>query len=257
MNKLVLFFLALGNAVASDPATAVTPLPNGNILQAAGSVSAWEVIYESSEPLPNETSKHQVANASTQTSSQTLKPKLMIVARSNEYIREQTRWTDDSETESYIYRRLLRLSMLGENGEVVSIMPARYSPDFVNHEDGSFPGFLWVDRAHYVGIQKVDGRDCHVFQTKSSSLPSNRQPILGEADLPSAQLPSTEPVTPVTAAIDAQTLLPVFLDDGKTKRKYRILPDSQEPLVVPQAVETEMKRWVDKITESARKPAAP
>jgi len=108
-----------------------------------------------------------------------------------------------------------------------------------------------------VGFQKIDGRDCFIFKTKSSELPSTRQPILGEADLLSDQATRPEPEKLLTAAIDTSTLRPVFLDDGETRRSYQMLEAPAGPLTIPPAIETKMREWVQRIEESARQPSPP
>jgi len=254
-SKLPFSFVILLAALLVRAQGADLPdLPGGKIPVDLPKYAAWEVAYEYKD-LPS-TDSPQVSKPPAE-SSQRARPKLTTVTRTDDLIREKTVWTDGSTTESWTYRELLELIQADAEGNPAKNPPEKYDPDFIDYRKGDFPKFSWVAPKWYAEYKNIEGRDCYVFRIPSTELPPDRPEVIERYQLPPQMKPASEQARLVSAVVDAKTLHPVSIDDGKVKRGYRILPPPATPLQIPAAFAEMLDEWVKEINEAQRKPTPP
>ncbi len=110
--------------------------------------------------------------------------------------------------------------------------PTDDEDDLPGRED--FPELAWVSSANFQRIEARDGKECRVHEDD----------VIWQEDVP----------TRVHAWIDAETRLPVALEDHSTVRTYSIYRStSSTPLALPPAFAAKIERYL----ASAAKPVKP
>lgn len=117
--------------------------------------------------------------------------------------------------------------------------------------EGDFPEFQWVKDAQFLKRERVDGRDCLIFQQELFPL-QFADPALfaAESALPEPTIDLGNKVS-VLAYVDAESRLPVKLVIGGDTRTYAFQPPPATPLLLPAAyagaiegVEEKYREWV-------------
>ena len=126
----------------------------------------------------------------------------------------------------------------------------------------SFQGFDWISKRNFVGIQKIKEHDCLVFRDRqeeeaildpyAADLKKEMQSFAGDRMEPSPAIG-----VEVTAYIDMETRLPLFLQIGEEIRTFSYLDPPQTPLSLPQELTTQLaqrqKLW-NALTRAASRP---
>ena len=98
---------------------------------------------------------------------------------------------------------------------------------------GDFPEFQWIKDAGYRGTERVNGKECLVFQHELYPL-QFADPGLYAAEMAQEQRSiDLGAKVPVVAHIDAKTRLPVKLTVGDDARIYTFLSPPPVSLIVP------------------------
>lgn len=280
MRFLTLVFLlgfitqmAFGQAPSESP----PPLPTGPLLKRTPEFSAWTVVSGIGA------GEMTVAPSSTgpggTTSKDTKKPRIV-------------RQASVIKTGSIIYEQLVENT--GRRREVWHsyglqlLLPSKEKapmvfPDFgggdiytPNYAVSDFAGLDWISPSTYIGLKKVSGRDCIIFQGEVSELAvderremefeSDRARSAANFEALKAGEPAPVPEAPAAkysgkvaamACIDLETRLPLAATFGKETRTYQYGPPPTSTLALPPALAAAKNEFQNRIQSLARLPAKP
>ena len=129
------------------------------------------------------------------------------------------------------------------------------SNDFSNvnyayHSPTGFPGFDWISKKNFAGIEKVAGRECMVYRDRKD-LQAVLDPDLFSfletmrRDQPKSEgEPTVSPggVTAVVASIDQETRLPVSLQLGDETRTFTFLEPPRVQADLPEELKKQLEQ---------------
>lgn len=120
-----------------------------------------------------------------------------------------------------------------------------------------FPEFNWISEANFIGIKKLAGMDCLVFQEEINPLQiSFPERFAGDKKRGMEKGNGSGGVRAI-AYIDSQTRYPVALQLGTEARHYTFFPTPVNTLSVPEdfaAAAREAKSRIDAVTKPLAKP---
>jgi hypothetical protein len=239
----LLLLLALWGAFLPVHASEQPSLPDRKLPAGLPKFASWEISLEyAASPDQPETDRSR--------------PVRIVVTRTDDLIREEVFWSDDKKTQKWIYKKLLQVFEESTSGRLFRIPSTTLADDFSDYSKGDFTELAWIGKSNYQGITEVDGRACFLFRSAPGTVMRPQEEEL-KAGMPPELLGPTGNQKELSAAIDVQTLLPVWLDDGTVKKSYRILPAPTSALKMPPEFAAEFKRWLTRIRESLRTPGPP
>lgn len=235
--------LALCLAIVPVHASEKPPLPDRKFPAELPKFASWEISLEHAVN-PDEAEGDRS------------RPVRVVVTRTGDLIREEVFWSDDKKTQKWIYNKLLQVFEENTSGRLFRIPSTVLADDFSDYSKGDFTELAWIGESNYQGITEVDGRTCFLFRTAPGSVRRPQEEELN-AGIPRELSGPTGNRNELSAAIDVQTLLPVWFDNGAVKKTYRILPAPTSALKMPPEFEAEFQRWIKRIQESMRTPGPP
>jgi hypothetical protein len=261
LNNCQQYLLSLGLATLAGAQTQeLPPLPEKPLPAQMPNYASWQVNYSYTDD-PGDRKKATADIALPQSSDQMelVRPEWVTVTRTDSIIQEQIHWSSGRKTEKWIYLKFLQIVEIEPGGKLVRLPPSYLVSEYTDYSQGDFSGFHWLKQPFYTGYQSIAGHPCFIFQTKAPALHmiGQLQQAGATAVPPKELLGETTSGTTFSAAIDAKTLLPVFLDDGKIRKTYKILPPPTAALQMPKTFASEFDDWTKKIREASRVPTPP
>jgi len=250
MKMHSLIFGLLGILGASLPLMAQTPgsqpvpqpLLSGPLLNRAPESALWTVIISRTSSRKPEARREKGAPAELQQ---------LTVAKSKTTYREERLLSDG--TKSEVWRvGAMQISALPGSGELTIFEPSPSSialldPEaYTDYSKTDFPGFEWISKKNYRGVQELAGRPCLVFEEAASD--------------PSGEAPEGAPQilrTSMAAWIDLETRLPVILQKGAKTNAYRFGTPPQGMLTLPPRIQSLLDRRAKALEMATRRPARP
>lgn len=239
----LLSLLALCLAIVPVRASEKPPLPNRKLPAELPKFASWEMSF-------------QYAGKPGEAEEDRSRPVRVVVTRTDDLIREEVFWSDDKKTQKWIYKKLLQVFEENTSGRLFRIPSTTLADDFSDYSKGDFTELAWIGVSNYQGITEADGRPCFLFRAAPGSVSHPQEEELNAGMPPELRGPNGNR-NELSAAIDVQTLLPVWFDDGTVKKSYRILPAPTSALQMPPEFAAEFERWLTRIRESSRTPGPP
>jgi hypothetical protein len=236
------------------------PLPAQKLPPNLPKFAAWEITlkYESEtgagagDPTQNlspgeetEPSRNAVA-----------RPKKITVTRTDNLIQEETLWTNNQTSKKWVYERGMQIMEEPSTGRLLRLPPAPMFSDYTDYSQGDFSDLVWIGPQNYKGVHNVEGRPSFFFSSVPGTVFQPGEEQLN-AELPEELRGSKGNTRELTAAIDVETLLPVFFSDGYVTKTYRILPPPTSALKMPPEFAAEFEKWITRIREARRVPGPP
>jgi hypothetical protein len=221
----------VGAAAAQSPQATPPPLGPGPLLKRAPNFSQWLIsskLGSADAPL--------VPDANTKFDQRTL------VRKTGAIRYEITAYVDGRRTEKWCQGDFQAAVIPGEANPIVTVRGANaVGGGFTDYSKSDFPGFEWISKRNYIGVQTMEGVSCIVFHEGSK----------GGGDAPSTAGGNT-------AYIAADTRLPVLLqaDDG-TATLYQMEAPPSTPLAIPPNVQASFDILQARFQRAAAVPAAP
>jgi hypothetical protein len=239
----LLLLLALCGAFLPAHASEKPSLPDRKLPAGLPKFASWEISldYAASPDQPEEDRS---------------RPVRIVVTRTDDLIREEVFWSDDKKTQKWIYKKLLQVFEENTSGRLFRIPSTTLADDFSDYSQGDFTELAWIGKSNFQGITEVDGRACFLFRSAPGTVMRHQEEELN-AGMPAELQGPKGNRNELSAAIDAETLLPVWFDNGTAKKTYRILPAPTSALKMPQEFAAEFDRWLTRIRESVRTPSPP
>ncbi len=158
----------------------------------------------------------------------------VVVTKKDKVRRERSYWTNDSVTERWLVGDFAVFEQLG--AQSIHIVrrgsnTAQFMLEMFDLGQSDFPELQWIDAKSYVGIEKVEGRNCYLFSARNSF----RNPVQGNAPQSGQEL---------KAWVDIATRLPVALLSGDQLRKYTFASAPGEPFVMPDRFQQALDRYL-------------
>ena len=215
-------------AQEATPPPTIPPLPPGPLLKRAPDFSQWGITYDSP-------ADKAAGHGSAPGKSEAAKPKALKevqVTKSGSVRRVVTVEPDGSRSEVWckdsvqaLVRPEWKYPVLADNGN-------KDNPNnswILDFSKTDFPGCEWVSAGTYKGIQKLNGRECIVFQG---------QMVAATEDAPAHPASSEDknsgaPQFAVSAYIDIETRFPVRVLSGGEIANYKFGPVLQAMLEIP------------------------
>jgi hypothetical protein len=120
--------------------------------------------------------------------------------------------------------------------------------NYVDYSKSDFPGFDWISRSNYVGVQMTEGVPCIVFQQATSDSASQSAPATtGTGAAPAANV----------AFISQEGRLPVLLLLGGESTLYQFRPPPTGPLTPPPNIQALFDEWNERVKRASAPPAPP
>ena len=260
LNNCPHLLLSLGLAAMAGAQTGeLPPLPDKPLPAQMPNYASWQVNYTyADKPGSDQTGAGGMPIPQASKPMDLVRPESVTVTRTDSMIQEQIHWSNGRKTEKWVYLKFLQIVEIEPGGKLVRLPPSYLVSDYTDYSQGDFSGFHWLKQPFYTAFKAIAGRPCYIFQTKAIALHMiGQQEQAGSTAIPKELLGKNESGITFIAAIDAKTLLPVFLDDGKIRRTYKILPPPTAPLQMPKTFASEFDDWTKKIKEASRVPTPP
>ena len=202
-------------------APADTPPVEPLIAPAAPTYSQWTIdcVYAGSSATPGKPAAAAVKDA---------RLRRETITKTADIKQDVSVFQDGSTSEKWTKGSILAAKEAGYAG--ISVHVGLQSGPFAD-----FPDLDWVSRSNYIGKQKIDTRDCLVFQEQEYAFRFVNlalfKAITSTPDgSPSSNIGSK---VPVIAIIDEKTRLPVQLKIGKDVRTFQFLSPPTTLLSLP------------------------
>ncbi len=250
---IALLVSSLYPAMGQQPQATPPPIPRPPFLKRAPDSSQWLVSVATGQTDPSRPKDLPVKY-----------DKRMLVTKSGPIRWEIT--VDGSGTrlsDRWCEGNVQTLLFPGKTDPVVIVQGATLSWNgaaggFADYTKTDFPGFEWISKKNYVGMQTISGIDCIVFHsdpaggTGGMALPAASPTADGA---PPAAPPI--PQTGVTAYIEEDNRMPVLLQIEKETTTYQMRPPPTTPLTVPPNVQAALDAIKARVQLASRPQAAP
>ncbi len=207
MTSILLIGFVLNSARAQEPSP--HPVPTEPFLAKLRANTSWVMNYS---PVTSDAAKPSDEAASPPATPAT--PALTIlsitVVRNAGLRREITLWSDQSQTEKWIFKNIIFTQYRGK--KEFSISSAELSGIDANYPD--FPQLVWIDKDHFQSVEEKDGKSCFLY-------------FWSESGLGFRPLTSPIPIVPTKVWVSLDSKLPVVLEDEHVKVTF----DYDQPLV--------------------------
>ena len=252
-NIIVCLLSQASLALAQTPESKIAPLPPGPIL-ANPEFAQWQAVAMSeTEKQPAQSTATTSSNASPPVSSKTIttvtKTKnLRFEVIDNPIMGRITKWCDGD------------LQLISTPKEPEPSLYTRPDPDpahnfFQSYAKSPFPEIAWVTPKNYVGIQKFEGRDCMVFETKTERYSEHE---IRDRELEARMNGNKLTIDPLESSstlafIAVETHLPVCLKKPNEVRHYQFSPNPTSMLEFPAKIKSlyELYRQQQKTSTTA------
>jgi hypothetical protein len=231
------------------------PLPAKKMPAELPASAAWEITFkypgeaaDAAEDAPDATDP---AAAETEA-----RPVKVVITRTGDLIREQTSWSDRKKTEKWVLRNNLQVIEDRTTGQLFRLPATTLVDDFTDYSRGNFSELAWIGPDTYQGVRKVNERPCFIFTAAPGDVVDPRGEEL-DASMPAEMRGAGANTDSLTAAIDAETLLPVSFSNGRVVKNYRILRPPDTPLAMPPKFAGVFDEWIERIEEANRPPGKP
>jgi len=198
------------------------------------------------KPGPAPTDPNQLLGAAAKFSQRTL------VRKTGDIRDEITANADGTRSESWYAGGVEATYAAGQKDPTIVVQGANVRADGImnDYSKSDFPGFEWIKRSNYTGVQTIVGIPCIVFHDGPAQLGSANAPLSPGAPVPIPQTGST-------AFIAADSRLPVLLqtDDGTILYQWEQPPTS--PLTIPPGMQDFINTMQVRKQAAAAPPAAP
>jgi hypothetical protein len=235
------------------------PLPAKKMPAELPASAAWEITFKyNDEPAKaagaTETGASPAADgAAAETEPRPVK---MVVTRTGDTIREETSWSVGKKTEKWILRKNLQVIEDLTTGRLFRLPATTLIDDFSDYSKGSFSELAWISPEHYQGVRKVNERPCFIFTAACGQAVGQLAAELNP-EIPAELRGTATDDVKLDVAIDTATLLPVFFNNGRVMKSYRILPPPTSQLVMPPKFAEAFDEWIKRIEEANRRPGKP
>jgi hypothetical protein len=234
------------------PADDRPPLPAKKMPAELPASAAWEITFkypgaatleapDASDPTAAETTPHPIK---------------VVVTRTGDLISEEISWSNGKKTEKWIYRTNLTVEEDPATGKLFRVSATSLLDDFGDYTKGAFSELAWIGPEHYQGVRQVNERPCYIFTAARGQAAGQLAAELSP-DIPAELRGTATDDAKLTAAIDSETLLPVFFNNGRVLKGYRILRPPDAPLVMPPKFAGVFDEWIKRIEEANRLPGKP
>ena len=239
-------------AQEAAPSPVMPPLPQGPLLKRAPDFSQWVITCDSPaektagrEPAPGKV--------------EAAKPKAhkeVQVTKAGPIRRVVTVEPDGSRSEVWCKGSVQALVRPEWKYPVLADKTDRDAPENqwrLDYSKTDFPGCEWVSATNYKGIQKLDGRDCIVFQD---------QMVAATEDAATHPASSEEKASggnqfALSAYIDMETRLPVRVISGGEVANYKFGPAPQAMLEIPANIREAIEARDTTIKKATSMPPTP
>ena len=249
--------MCLGTVPA--PADDRPPLPAKKMPAELPASAAWEITFKyADEPADGPEGAEAGASPAGDGAAAETEPRPVkaVVTRTGDLISEETSWSNGKKTERWIYRKNLAVEEDPTTGKLFRGSAASLVDDFGDYTQGAFSELAWIGPDNYQGVRKVNERPCFIF-TAARGLVAGQLAAELSPDIPAELRGTATDDAKLTAAIDSTTLLPVFFNNGRVLKGYRILRPPDAPLVMPPKFAGVFDEWIKRIEEANRKPGKP
>ena len=221
---------------AQQPAPSTETIPSGPLLKNAPSNSQWIVAYKYDDASGK-------ASKPTQPHSENGRVRIrqILCIRTGAMAYEMITDEAGKKTEKWFANGEQYIRKSGSSDFSSAGTKDFYNVNYEYHSPTGFPGFGWISKNKFVGIQKVLDRECLVFTDQQQELALSdpdlfaifndrkEHPIVKDRE--NHEMPIH--VVNVTACIDLETRLPVLLQIGGETRTFTFLDAPTTPVVLP------------------------
>jgi len=235
------------------------PLPAKKMPAELPASAAWEITFKyADEPADGPEGAEAGASPAGDGAAAETEPRpvKVVITRTGDLIREQTLWSGRKKTEKWIYRTSLAVEEDPATGKLFRVPAVSLVNDFGDYAKGNFSELAWISPEHYQGVRKVNERPCFIFTAARGQAVGQLAAELNP-DIPAELRGTATDDAKLTAAIDSETLLPVFFNNGRVLKGYRILRPPDAPLVMPPKFAGVFDEWIKRIEEANRLPGKP
>jgi hypothetical protein len=237
------------------PADDRPPLPAKQMPAELPASAAWEITLK--YPGEDSAAAEDAPDATDPTAAKSEPRQVkVVVTRTGDVIREETFWSVGKKTEKWILRHNLQVLEDRATGQLFRLPATTLVDDFTDYSRGSFPELAWIGPDYYQGVRKVNERPCFIFTAAAGEVVYSLDEEVN-AGMPTEMRGTIANTESLAAAVDTETLLPVFFNDGYVTKTYRILPAPTSALKVPPEFAAEFEDWIERIRESTRMPGPP
>ena len=228
---IILFLITLVTHAGAQTTPEKPPLPSGPIL-ANPEYAQWQVVITQK---PDK--KNPDASQKSNDTSPSVNNKITINVKKTKNLRLET--IEDSSAGKITKWCDGDWQLISTPGEPEPTLYTRPDPDpahnfFVSYAKSPFPEVAWVSAQNYVGVQKLAGRDCMVFEGKIKSFSENEIKDRDiEARLSGKTLDISNPESSIVAYIALDNHLPVFFKNGNKENLYQFSPPPSSMLEFP------------------------
>jgi hypothetical protein len=156
-------------------------------------------------------------------------------------------WSDGSTLEKWEFHGLLLFEQPSlSNIHILSLnnLPPLMREAFFDHSKSDFPDLDWLSADSYVGMKTFQGQTCYWFQVKSSTVSTHSATSSG--------IPSVKVQAVPQAWINAQTRLPVAVDDGVTLHIYTFGDETSRQAELPPRFAEALEKYQKELKQSRR-----
>ncbi len=230
------------------------PLPPGPLLNRAPEFSSWTMSISSAQVAPKSPDAPQ--------SKPPVELRRLTVTKTKNVYREERQFSDGSTRETWRVGSM-QISTLPHSSELIVFEPAAATiglldpEDYTNYSKTDFPGFEWISKRNYRGVQKIMDTQCLVFGDSLDDISEETRKAMAEA-AGEVALPQIQSGRSATAAwIDLQTRLPMALQKGNKKEVFQFSAPPQAMLALPPKMQHLLDRRAKAVEMLTRRPAKP
>jgi hypothetical protein len=182
------------------------------------------------------------------------------VAKAKTIYREERVFSNGKKFETWRVGAM-QISALPGSGELAISEPSASDigltdPEaYTDYSKTDFPGFEWISKKNYLGVQEMAGRQCLVFKDSVSDLSEDAIAVAEENPEGAPKIPVRR--SPTAAWIDLETRLPVVLQKGDRKSAFVFGPTPAAMLTLPPKIQSLLDRRAKALEMLTRRPAKP
>ncbi len=177
----------------------------------------------------------------------------VTVSKDGDTYREVIQRADGRKVEKWIQDGLQVYSLPQSDKIARSVLSARsYSETFSDYRRSDFEELEWIGMDNFTGVTEIGGREVFAFSTDAVTRKLTPRELSSLADPDGTETMEdlerdfrdrSGNESGYTAYLDIATQLPVYFDDGQTKRLYEFAKQPPGQLVAPQRFAAELAEW--------------
>lgn len=228
-----------GTTLHAQPVTEEIPPPKFPIPLRAPANASWTIKVEGGKK-----ASEQEGGGSESPST----PSQIVVTKTSPIYMETASISGGGTIQKWVFltpAKTYRFARQGSSGKWDRLRDEFYN-DIPRYEQSDFEDFEWISKENYKGVESVEGRPAYAFELVSRSPITRRDQIYYDPGKSIDADPSSAPQQTFrsNAWLDAKTLLPIKVDDGRQTRTFTFGETPASKLSPPADVLAALKEWV-------------